>query len=70
MKSRKSLLPRASKQLAHAHATHPIAAVQLEWPLRWHEPEHSTVPAARELDIELIPRTPQNRKRQDHAFED
>lgn len=49
------------EQLRLAQATHPIAAVQLEWSLTWREPESSIVPVARELGIGLVAYSPLGR---------
>ncbi|HEV7707811.1 MAG TPA: aldo/keto reductase [Asanoa sp.] len=48
-------------QLEQAAAVHPIAAVQFEWSLSWREPEDDVVPAARRLDIGLVPYSPLGR---------
>lgn len=48
-------------QLHQAAAVHPIAAVQFEWSLLWREPEDDIVPAARCLDIGLVPYSPLGR---------
>jgi aryl-alcohol dehydrogenase-like predicted oxidoreductase len=42
-------------------ATHPIAALQCEWSLFWHEVEDDVVPAARQLDVGLVPYSPLGR---------
>jgi aryl-alcohol dehydrogenase-like predicted oxidoreductase len=48
-------------QLRAAQATHPLAAVQLEWSLMWREPETGIVPLARELGVGLVPYSPLGR---------
>jgi aryl-alcohol dehydrogenase-like predicted oxidoreductase len=48
-------------QLERAVATHPIAAVELEWSLSWREPEDDIVPAARRLGVGLVAYSPLGR---------
>jgi aryl-alcohol dehydrogenase-like predicted oxidoreductase len=48
-------------QLEEAAAVHPITAVQFEWSLLWREPEDDIIPAARRLNIGLVPYSPLGR---------
>lgn len=48
-------------QLRQAAATHPIAAVELEWSLSWREPEDDVVPTARRLGIGVVAYSPLGR---------
>ncbi|MGW6911040.1 aldo/keto reductase [Streptomyces sp. NPDC054940] len=48
-------------ELRDAHAVHPIAAVQSEWSLFSRDIEANVVPAARELDVTLVPYSPLGR---------
>lgn len=48
-------------QLEQAVAVHPIAAVQFEWSLLWREAEDDLVPAARRLNVGLVPYSPLGR---------
>ena len=47
--------------LEAAAATHPIAAVQLEWSLTWREGEDEIIPAARRLGVGIVPYSPLGR---------
>jgi len=48
-------------QLRRAHATHPIAATQMEWSLFSRESEAEVVPTARELGIAVVAYSPLGR---------
>jgi aryl-alcohol dehydrogenase-like predicted oxidoreductase len=50
-----------AQELGRAAATHPIAAVQLEWSLWWREPEDDVIPAARRLGVAIVPYCPLGR---------
>jgi len=47
--------------IRRAHAVHPIAAVQSEWSLWTRDPEHSVLPACRQLGIGFVPFSPLGR---------
>jgi aryl-alcohol dehydrogenase-like predicted oxidoreductase len=50
-----------AEQLRRAHATAPIAAVQLEWSLAWRAPERDILPVARELGVGVVAYSPLGR---------
>ncbi|HZZ47618.1 MAG TPA: aldo/keto reductase [Pseudonocardia sp.] len=50
-----------AETVRHAHAVHPIAAVQTEWSLWSRDIEEAVVPTCRELGIGLVPYSPLGR---------
>jgi len=50
-----------AEQLRRAHATHPIAAVQMEWSLFSRDAEAAVIPAARALGIAIVAYSPLSR---------
>lgn len=48
-------------ELRRAHAVHPVAAVQSEWSLFSRELEAEVVPAARQLEVTIVPYSPLGR---------
>ncbi|MER5550930.1 aldo/keto reductase [Streptomyces sp. NPDC002793] len=57
-------------ELREAHAVHPIAALQSEWSLFSRDVERSSVPAAVELGVTLVPYSPLGRGFLTGAFAD
>lgn len=49
------------EQLRRAHATHPLAALQIEWSLFSRDHEATTIPVARELGIGIVAYSPLGR---------
>ncbi|KAG9405626.1 hypothetical protein AC1031_003533 [Aphanomyces cochlioides] len=45
-------------ELRHAHAVHPITAIQMEWSLQSRDLEEAVVPTARELGVGIVAYSP------------